>query len=110
VLDAHVLVSESSGDWEPCGLLDFADANVGHPDYEWAALVEFVFRGAPGCLEACLRAYGREEHDHEEGRRLCAWGLLHEFAHLGRPLRAAGAPEPAGFDELVRRVYGTSPP
>ena len=112
VLDAHVLVHETSRGWEPCGLLDFVDANVGHPDYEWAALVEFVFRGAPGCLGACLRGYGREDRelDHEGGRRLCAWGLLHEFAHLGRPLRAAGDPEPASFDELVRRVFDLSRP
>jgi hygromycin-B 7''-O-kinase len=107
LLDEHVLVLEREGRWELAGVLDFADSRVGDPQYEIAALVEFIFRGEPGCLPGCLRAYGWDEQDlnHEGGRRLAAWGLLHLFGNLPRVLAVAGDPEPADFDELAERVY-----
>jgi len=107
LLDEHVLVEERGGRWELAGMLDFADSRVGDPQYEIAALIEFIFRGEPGCLPAYLRAYGWDARDlnHEGGRRLAAWGLLHLFGSLPRVLTVAGGPEPADFDELVERLY-----
>jgi hygromycin-B 7''-O-kinase len=107
LLGAHLLVAPGSEGWHPSGLIDFADAKVGHPDYEFPALVEFLFAAERGCLRRCLEGYGwrEEELDREGGRRLAAWGLLHEFADLGRTLRAAGDPPPVDFGELVDRLY-----
>jgi len=111
MLDEHVLVEERGGRWEISGLLDFADSRVGDPHYEFAAPVEFLFRGEAGLLPSFLRAYGWKRGDltHEGGRRLAAWGLLHLFGSLPRVLAIAGDPEPRDFDELVERVYRLGP-
>ena len=107
LLQHHILVCQRGGVWHPSGLIDFADARIGHPDYDYAALVEFVFRSEPGCLRACMRAAGwtPEECSPEGSRRLVAWGLLHKFGSLPRVLEVAGEPAPVGFRELAERVY-----
>lgn len=111
LLDQHVLAAERGGRWELAALLDFADGRVGPPEYEFAAPVEFVFRGEPGLLRAYLRAYGEDEAALDDARpaRLLAWALLHRFGSLARMLRAVGAPAPRDLDELARRLFGVAP-
>lgn len=110
ILDQHVLLEERDGRWEIAAMLDFADGRLGHPDYEWAALVEFVFKGEPGALGACLRGYGWDDSEctPERSLQLVAWGLLHQFGDLRRALAAAGDPEPDSFEALAGRVYDLS--
>ena len=45
---------------EPRALLDFADSRLGAVEYEFAAPVEFLFRGEPGVLRAFLVGYGAD--------------------------------------------------
>jgi aminoglycoside phosphotransferase (APT) family kinase protein len=101
--EAHIYLL----DGRPTALIDFADARTGHPDYEWAALAEFVFQGEPGLLGACLAAYGEppDRLGPERSRQLCAWSLLHRFASLPRALAAAGSPPPPDLDALSRRLF-----
>jgi hygromycin-B 7''-O-kinase len=112
LLDEHVLVEERGGRWEIAGLLDFADSRAGDPHYEFAAPIEFIFRGEPGCLPSFLRGYGWGEGEltPEAARRLAAWGLLHQFGSLPRVLEIAGKPEPRSFEELAERVYSLREP
>lgn len=110
LLDEHLFVQrdrDAKDDWEVAGFIDFAESRVGHPDYDIPALVEFIFKGEAGLLGTCLSAYGwsTAELSTAGSRRICAWGLLHRYADLCRPLAAAGAPEPADFDDLCARVY-----
>ncbi len=105
LLGDHVLLEQRGGAWRPCALLDFADARVGDPRYEIAALVEFVFKGEPGCLGACLEAAGDPlaRGGEAAGRELLAWALLHRFASLPRALAAAGGA--VDLEDLARRLY-----
>jgi hygromycin-B 7''-O-kinase len=77
----HVLVSERDGAWAVAGLLDWADAEVGDPDYEWPALW-FGFCGRDAAVwRAALAEYGWEGRIDRE--RLLAFTLLHRFgAHM----------------------------
>lgn len=106
--DQHLLIAERGGRPELSGLIDFADGRVGHPGYEIPALVEFVFRGERPLLRELLLGAGWAESGLDErlSLELGAWSLLHQFGHLPRLRRAAGEPEPAGFEELARRLYG----
>lgn len=106
-LEEHVLVKQGPQGWRVSGLIDFADSRAGNPGYEFPAIVEFVFKGEPGMLGACLEAYGipREQRTLELGHELLAWGLIHQFGSLPRMLRAIGAPEPRSAEALVERLY-----
>jgi len=107
LLGEHVLLRESSDGWRVAGMIDLADGRAGHPEYDWAAPVMFVFKGQPGCLRALLSAYGYPDAALNEAtsRRLLAWGLLHRFTSLPRMLSAVGAPAPVDLDALARRLY-----
>ncbi|MEM7152122.1 MAG: aminoglycoside phosphotransferase family protein [Myxococcota bacterium] len=106
LLGHHVLL-ESRDRLRPTALIDLADAEVGHPDYDVAALVEFVFMGEAGCLDACLGAYGWSEAERGAAgsQRLAAWALLHRFSNLPRMLEAVGSPAPTNLDALVERLF-----
>lgn len=109
LLPEHVRVApDAELGWQVVGMLDFADARVGHPDYEWAGAIEFIFRGAPGCLRACLEAYGEADPGPERAAALCAWGPLHRFGDLERAAAAVEA-EPGDWDGLIARLYDLKP-
>ena len=109
LLDAHVFVNHGGSDCRVSGLIDFADGMRGKPDYDVAALVEFIFQSGAGLLSECLRAYGWSEQrlNEEEGRRLLACALLHRYSSLPRMLRAAEIPpeHAPDFELLRRRLY-----
>jgi hygromycin-B 7''-O-kinase len=103
LLGEHLFVDRGATGWRLTGVIDWADARVGHPDYEVAAPVEFVFRGAPGCLDAFLEAAGERRPDADRRADLFAWALRHRYLHLERLRRAAGAP--ATLREVEDRLY-----
>lgn len=108
LLDAHVLVTERAGQTELCGLIDFADSRVGPADYEFAAPVEFVFKGEAGVLRAFLLGYGDrpDRLDHARSRQMLAWALCHRFGDLARMVAACGGGPPDSLDALASRLYG----
>ena len=108
LLDQHVLVSERGGRPVPSALIDFADARLGPAEYEFAAPVEFVFRGEPGLLAAYLRAYGERGSALGPARseRMLAWALCHRHGSLARMLAAVAPAAPRSLPELAARLYG----
>jgi hygromycin-B 7''-O-kinase len=112
VLDEHVLVVEEGGVWRPSALIDFADGRVGHPFYEFGALIEFIFKGEPGCLRACLEAYGTppDAFTDDLENELLAWYLLHQFGDLARLTGVAGDPEPKSLEALRERLFNLRDP
>ncbi len=53
----HLLGEFHHGHWQPTGLIDFGDAWVGDPMYEWVALHLSLFQLDRQLLRACLNAY-----------------------------------------------------
>jgi len=104
----HALVTEQEGVWSLTGLIDWADAEIGDPAYEWVAL----FFGFCGQDKALFRAF-MAGYDPGGGgrlpdrRRLLAYTLLHRF---GAHIIAGALPDEvrrdvAGLDELAGRLF-----
>lgn len=108
VLGDHVFVEQRGGRWRLSAMIDFADGRAGHPFYEMAAPVEFLFHGQRPLIRELLLAYGLPERELSGAlsRELLCWSLLHRFSSLPRMLAAAGAPTPGSFDALAERLYG----
>lgn len=108
LLGEHVLVEERHGRYELSSLIDFADARIGPPDYEFAAPVEFLFRGEHGLLRTFLLAYGlpASELTPNRSERMLAWALSHRFGRLPRMLQAIEPARPASLRELAQLLFG----
>ena len=76
----HLLLDERGGRWTMSGLIDFGDARIGVPDYEWMPLWLGLCNRDPGMMRAILQAYDPALlQDARIGRRIAAWTLLHDF-------------------------------
>ena len=108
--DQHIYVRRSGDRVELSGLIDFADARVGAPEYEFGAFVDFIFKGEPGLFREFLLAYGIRETELTPAYSevLLAWSLCHRFAKLSRTLAAVGPPAPSSLEELAARLYSVS--
>lgn len=73
----HLLVSEDNGAWTMATLIDWADAEVGDPCYEWVALWFGICRQDAGLLRAFMQGYGLEANLGAEA--LLAFTVLHRF-------------------------------
>ena len=104
----HLLLDERDGRWVVSALIDFGDARIGAPDYEWMPLWLGLCNRDAAVLRAFLDAYDPAlPTDHRLGRRIAAWTLLHDFgtdaiaelfdhSHATRP-----APSLAALQSLV---------
>jgi len=108
LLDQHVLVTERDGRFELCALLDFADSRIGPAEYDFAAPVEFIFKGEAGLLRAFLVAYGTPDHElgPERSESMLAWALCHQFGSLRRMLQVVAPARPSSLRELAATLYG----
>jgi hygromycin-B 7''-O-kinase len=107
LIDQHIYVQQVAGRFELSGLIDFADARVGAPHYEFGALVGFVFKGEPGLLREFMLAYGIREAELTQAYSevLLGWSLCHRFANLSRTLGELGPPTPSSLEELAMRLH-----
>ena len=104
----HALVTQRGDGWQLTGLLDWADAEVGDPVYEWVALY-FGFSGRDvALLRACMAGYDPDGAARlPNRRRLLATTLLHRF---GAHIIAGVLPDEvrrdlSGLDELAGRLF-----
>lgn len=110
--DQHVYVQPVAGRFELSALIDFADARIGAPHYEFGALVEFVFKGERGLLREFMLAYGVPEADLTPAYSevLLGWSLCHQFGNLSRTLAELGPPAPSSLEQLAMRLYSLTAP
>jgi hygromycin-B 7''-O-kinase len=102
ITEEQVLVREGPGGWTVSGLIDFGDAMMGHPHYEFIAPLAFFCFGDPGVSRALLEGYGlRPTRDLEES--LTTWCLLHRFGNLSVFLAKHPA---ASGEEFHRALWG----
>ncbi len=89
------------------GVVDFADARIGDPEYELAAPSLFLASPDGALQRACLRAYGYADSapDAALALRLTAFLLLHRYVHLPEILEVLGPPAPRDPAALARRLW-----
>lgn len=76
----HVLVAQAEGGWRMSGLLDWADAEVGDPYYEYVTLWFSICHQKADRFNAFLHGYGMSGGFRElDVRRLLAFTFLHRF-------------------------------
>jgi hygromycin-B 7''-O-kinase len=99
----HLLVEHG----QITGLIDFAEAREGPPEYDMAAVGLFITRGDAAAFAAFLDAYGVPESRRGKPllRRLMRHTLLHEYGHLTFYLRHAPAPPHAPLEALAEHWF-----
>ena len=80
----HLLLEERGQRWTVSALIDFGDARIGVPEYEWMPLWLGLCNRDAGVMRAILRVYDPALLDdgrlgHRLARRIAAWTLLHDF-------------------------------
>jgi hygromycin-B 7''-O-kinase len=107
VTDEHLLLSQRGGRWELTGYVDFGDAMLGHPLYEFAAPGCCITRGSPDLQRAMLLAYGYAEAQLNStlAAQLMAYTLLHRFINIPELLKMFGSRRPASFEELKSALW-----
>ncbi len=79
VTEDHILLVEGDEGWSISGLIDFADALIAPPAYEWVALWFSALRRDADALRAFLEGYGGLTADTTFCRTAMAFTFLHEF-------------------------------
>jgi aminoglycoside phosphotransferase (APT) family kinase protein len=81
VTDEHIMVERRGGSWHLAGYIDFGDAMLGHPLYDFSAPGCSIVRGAPELARALLLGYGYAAGDLNQNlsERLTAYMLLHRY-------------------------------
>jgi hygromycin-B 7''-O-kinase len=105
--DEHLLVSERDGRWELTGFIDFGDAMLGHPYYDFVAPGVCITRGLPELQRTMLLAYGYAEDqlDATLARQLMAYTLIHRFLNMTDLLDLFGPQRPTDFDALRKALW-----
>jgi Ser/Thr protein kinase RdoA (MazF antagonist) len=105
----HLLVEkEETGEWHMSGLIDFADALIAPPAYEWVALWFGALDRDRGCLQAFMESYEPGLHlDATFRRTAMAFTLLHEFGGsiMETALTQLGRPTVEGLAELCTTLW-----
>ncbi len=78
ITEDHLLLSQDQDQWLITGFIDFGDAMMGHPYYDFIAPLAFYCFGEPDLSYVLLDAYGLEPTD-QTTRRLTTYCLLHRF-------------------------------
>jgi hygromycin-B 7''-O-kinase len=106
VTDEHVLVSERGGRWLFSGYIDFGDAMLGHPLYEFAAPGCSIVQGSPSLLRAMLLGYGYggSRLDADLSNQLMAYTMIHRYIDIADLVKLFD-PRPPDLATLKRRLW-----
>lgn len=97
----HLLLTETTEGWRINGLIDFGDARIGHPCYEFLAPIAFYTCGRPGLSRLLLTSAGIEPTP-ETMDSMTDYCLLHEFGTLQTFLDHCNATTP---DEFIHALW-----
>jgi aminoglycoside phosphotransferase (APT) family kinase protein len=100
---AHIFVDEHG---KIVALIDFADALIADPRYEWPAIGAFALASDREPIRAALRAYGYAPAtvDAALAETLTAFMFLHRFGDL-RELPATADASPDTWPDAVRTLF-----
>ena len=93
ITEDHLLVTQTLQGWEISGLIDFGDARVGDPEYEFVAVGLGALAGDRAAFRRFLAGYGRAPADPRFHPRMLAWTLLHRFSDMRPHVDRMGGPD-----------------
>jgi hygromycin-B 7''-O-kinase len=110
VTDEHVLVAQREGRWELTGYIDFGDAMLGHPCYEFVAPGCCITHSSPRLRRAMLLGYGfaEDQLDEQLSERLMAYTLVHRFIDIPYLLTLFQAQQITSLHDLRRALWSFS--
>ena len=100
ITDEHVLLTEGTDSWVINGLIDFGDAKIGHPHYDFLAPIAYLTFGEPKLTEVFLESYGLSL-DKPTMESITTFCLLHEFGTLADFLNRHPVQNPKAFCEAL---------
>jgi hygromycin-B 7''-O-kinase len=97
----HIFCRETPAGWDVTGILDFGDAMLGHPYYEFVC-PGFILAGQPALRRMLLLAYGLNAAALTEAlsRQLTAYILLHRFITVAQMAELFPQRPPQNMREL----------
>lgn len=101
----HILLSKETAGWEITGVIDFGDAMLGHPYYEFIA-PSWITQDQPELQRALLLGYGYTEDEFTPAlaQDLAGHVLLHRYGGLADLLNEMDPP-PAEWVDFARRLW-----
>jgi hygromycin-B 7''-O-kinase len=102
ITDEHVLVINRDGHWQFSGVIDFGDAMMGHPHYEFVAPLVCLTIGEPSLSRTLVESYGLELTP-ALAERLTTYCLLHKYGRLADILERCPV---SNGDDLHRAIWG----
>jgi aminoglycoside phosphotransferase (APT) family kinase protein len=103
---AHYFVSQASGVWKLSGVIDWAEAMLGPPEWDITFLWLWTFSGDHGAMKACLQTYFAGAPPPDRFARRCFAAVLHNvfWVETWRMLRDRFAREHRESGSLVRQM------
>ena len=103
----HLFCEPTAQGWQVTGMIDFGDARMAHPFYDFVRPGMF-FQSLPNLRKTMLRAYGFSESAFTPAltRELFAYDLIHEFANIPLRLQELASSPPANLDALIELEWG----
>jgi hygromycin-B 7''-O-kinase len=110
VTDEHILVSVRRGRWELTGFIDFGDAMLGHPYYDFVAPGCCITHGSPKLQRTMLLAYGfsQDQLDATTAEQLMAYTLVHRFIDIPYLLTLFDSQKPNCLEDLKEGLWSFS--
>jgi hygromycin-B 7''-O-kinase len=110
VTDEHILVSQRDGKWDMTGFIDFGDAMVGHPHYEFAAPGCCITHGSPRLQRAMMLGYGYSEDqlNGDLADRLMGYTLIHQYINVPELLEMLDLPQSVSLGYIKRALWSFS--
>ena len=107
----HLLLSQESGQWQIGGLIDWADAEVAPPLYEWVTLWFSLCRRQHYLLDAFLAGYDGSLSTEVSAGQMLAFTFLHRFgaAMLNEVLSPEEQRAVGNLKELEQQMFPRLP-
>jgi fructosamine-3-kinase len=102
----HFLVTEQDNSVLVSGIIDMADVQSGHWEYELAAPCVFIFKGQKQILRSFLSRLGVMDLNQRFSEKLLAWCILHRYFFMYAFFKKEMEDCVAGdFSSLAQRVF-----
>jgi hygromycin-B 7''-O-kinase len=104
----HLLLIHQAGAWRISALIDWADAEVGSPEYEWVAFWFGLCRQDAAMFREAMRVYDPAlVLDHNFRRRMMAYTFIHRFGAgiITHVLSRSGNQPVHTLSELLERLW-----